>query len=417
MASVSAAYQERQDRFSVNSRGNSDKKQLLSFHAVRRVVREDDPGVVVEVPRVVVPVGVHEVLLDDLAEVMRDGFLVLVGDGGGLGVAEDRGRDELVVGEALGAVDVEGLVVRVAQEDDVAGAASEVGEVLARGPAAVDHADRGRREALARVDPGLGVDADGAARGLAGREGVDVELVGLVVREHGGEVRGVARRREEDEEAEEELQDALGEAVARVVDLGVDAGAEDLEELGVDLAADVVADAPQVVLLPLAEARLVEREVGAHEARRDDDAQDRAPEPQGEGLEGRPDPRAEVRADLGAPRYQEVEVVHGDGRREGGLLEAAVGRPQVPDAEVDAAVADVLEARVPRRVVRLERRVRDLGGKRARRVANFLKRSYLGRFPLVLAQFWTSDHPSGRTQGVDAFPSGIASRTSTLKRR
>ena len=43
--------------------------------------------------------------------------------------------------------------------------------------------------------------------------------------------------------------------------------------------------------------------------------------------------------------------------------------------------------------------------------------SYLDRFRLDLAHFWTSDHLSGRTQSVDAFLSGVASRTPTLKRR
>jgi hypothetical protein len=35
-------------------------------------------------------------------------------------------------------------------------------------------------------------------------------------------------------------------------------------------------------------------------------------------------------------------------------------------------------------------------------IPNF-KGSYLGRFPLVLADFWTSDHLSERSQRVDAF--------------
>ena len=39
-------------------------------------------------------------------------------------------------------------------------------------------------------------------------------------------------------------------------------------------------------------------------------------------------------------------------------------------------------------------------------MANFFKTSYLGRFPLDLADFWTSDHLSGRTQSVLCFPHG-----------
>ena len=36
-------------------------------------------------------------------------------------------------------------------------------------------------------------------------------------------------------------------------------------------------------------------------------------------------------------------------------------------------------------------------------IPNF-KGSFLGRFPLVLANFWTSDHLSERSRSVDAFP-------------
>ena len=49
-------------------------------------------------------------------------------------------------------------------------------------------------------------------------------------------------------------------------------------------------------------------------------------------------------------------------------------------------------------------------------IPNF-KASYLGRFPLVLADFWTSDHLSGRSCSVDAFSGARARETLTLKRR
>ena len=49
-------------------------------------------------------------------------------------------------------------------------------------------------------------------------------------------------------------------------------------------------------------------------------------------------------------------------------------------------------------------------------IPNF-KGSYLGRFPLVLADFWTSDHLSERPRSVDAFPGTRARGTLTLKRR
>ena len=49
-------------------------------------------------------------------------------------------------------------------------------------------------------------------------------------------------------------------------------------------------------------------------------------------------------------------------------------------------------------------------------IPNF-KGSYLGRFPLVSADFWTSDHLSERSRSVDAFSVTRARGTLTLKRR
>ena len=49
-------------------------------------------------------------------------------------------------------------------------------------------------------------------------------------------------------------------------------------------------------------------------------------------------------------------------------------------------------------------------------IPNF-KGSYLGRFPLVLADFWTSDHLSERSRSVDVFSGTRARGTLTLKRR
>ena len=45
------------------------------------------------------------------------------------------------------------------------------------------------------------------------------------------------------------------------------------------------------------------------------------------------------------------------------------------------------------------------------------KGSYLGRFPLVLADFWTSDHLSERSRSVGAVSETRARGTLTLKRR
>ena len=49
-------------------------------------------------------------------------------------------------------------------------------------------------------------------------------------------------------------------------------------------------------------------------------------------------------------------------------------------------------------------------------IPNF-KASYLGRFPLVSADFWTSDHLSERSRRVDVFSGTRAHGTLTLKRR
>ena len=49
-------------------------------------------------------------------------------------------------------------------------------------------------------------------------------------------------------------------------------------------------------------------------------------------------------------------------------------------------------------------------------IPNF-KASYLGRFPLASADFWTSDHLSERSRSVDAFFGTRARGTLTLKRR
>jgi len=57
-----------------------------------------------------------------------------------------------------------------------------------------------------------------------------------------------------------------------------------------------------------------------------------------------------------------------------------------------------------------------LGAAKESEIPNF-KGSYLGRFPLVSADFWTSDHLSGRSRRVDAFVGTRARGTLTLKRR
>ena len=87
----------------------------------------------------------------------------------------------------------------------------------------------------------------------------------------------------------------------------------------------------------------------------------------------------------------------------------------VVDAEADpyAECARLAE------VVALARRVNPrvgLGAAKESEIPNF-KGSYLGRFPLVSADFWTSDHLSERSRSVDAFSGTRARGTLTLKRR
>ena len=59
--------------------------------------------------------------------------------------------------------------------------------------------------------------------------------------------------------------------------------------------------------------------------------------------------------------------------------------------------------------------VDDRAGKESE-MPNF-KGSYLGRFSLVSADFWTSDHPLERSRSVDAFSGTRARGTLMLKRR
>ena len=73
------------------------------------------------------------------------------------------------------------------------------------------------------------------------------------------------------------------------------------------------------------------------------------------------------------------------------------------DAKLDAARLEVARA------------VHDRAGQESE-IPNF-KGSCLGRFPLVSADFWTSDHLSERSRSVDAFPGTRARGRLTLKRR
>ena len=57
----------------------------------------------------------------------------------------------------------------------------------------------------------------------------------------------------------------------------------------------------------------------------------------------------------------------------------------------------------------------DRGAGQESEIPNF-KASYLGRFPLVSADFWTSDHFSERSRSVDTFSGTRTRGTFTLKR-
>ena len=63
-----------------------------------------------------------------------------------------------------------------------------------------------------------------------------------------------------------------------------------------------------------------------------------------------------------------------------------------------------------------ELRKATVGAGQESEIPNF-KASYLGRFPLVSADFWTSDHLSERSRSVDAVDGTRARGTLTLKRR
>jgi len=107
--------------------------------------------------------------------------------------------------------------------------------------------------------------------------------------------------------------------------------------------------------------------------------------------------------------------------RDGDALVAALARAQGLDREplVDEARALLRELGSAREAAaRLEGALSIAEARAAKgcEIPNF-KGSYLGRFPLVLADFWTSDHLSERSRSVDAFSRTRARGTLTLKRR
>ena len=93
--------------------------------------------------------------------------------------------------------------------------------------------------------------------------------------------------------------------------------------------------------------------------------------------------------------------------KRGGTAKARYG------ADAHTLIMTVAYAQQPRAIERLLR-----AGARAAKeseIPNF-KGSYLGRFPLVSADFWTSDHLSKRSRSMDAFPGTCARGTLIFKR-
>ena len=88
---------------------------------------------------------------------------------------------------------------------------------------------------------------------------------------------------------------------------------------------------------------------------------------------------------------------------------------RVPCLEKNASFAPLSGRGFGAHVADFDDEADDRAGKEGE-IPNF-KGSYLGRFPLVSADFWTSDHLLERSRSVDAFSGTRARGTLTLKRR
>ena len=138
---------------------------------------------------------------------------------------------------------------------------------------------------------------------------------------------------------------------------------------------------------------------------------------------------------LGAPLLDRDALVRSlrgesppeDGKREEDACDARV-EPHTPavdgvdayfrlSAAASAAKTDLASAApaFARLLDALSSRVLGRAGQESE-IPNF-KGSYLGRFPLVSADFWTSDHLLERSRSVDDFSGTRARGTLTLKRR
>ena len=104
------------------------------------------------------------------------------------------------------------------------------------------------------------------------------------------------------------------------------------------------------------------------------------------------------------PRVVVVDAAHGPERLQGAReVLVAVLRP-LPDQQV-RRLRGLLDVRLGR-----------AWAAKGCEIPNF-KGSYLGRFPLVSADFWTSDHLSERSRSVGAVSETRARGTLMLKRR
>ena len=102
---------------------------------------------------------------------------------------------------------------------------------------------------------------------------------------------------------------------------------------------------------------------------------------------------------------------------DGRWFEVTVDWEGVPRAHASGARAAKKEEKlrfVARKAVELREALPRAG--QESEIPNF-KASYLGRFPLVSADFWTSDHLLDWSRSVDAFSGTRARGTLTLKRR
>ena len=90
----------------------------------------------------------------------------------------------------------------------------------------------------------------------------------------------------------------------------------------------------------------------------------------------------------------------------------------VSRAVLVSAITDPKPDLVDRALERANAAARDVSDRAGQEseIPNF-KGSYLGRFPLVSADFWTSDHLSERSRSVGAYFGTRARGTLTLKRR